>query len=100
MGQEKQFENRVKRYLKSKGIYYFKYFGNTYSTAGILDLTLCVNGKFLAIELKSEKGKTSLLQEYNIKEIQRCGGKAIVLRPSGFNEFKKLIEELLNDTTI
>lgn len=96
MAEEKTFENKVKRYLKSKGIYYFKYFGNAYSTAGILDLTLCVNGHFVGVELKAEKGKVSPLQEYNIKEIQRCGGKAIVLRPSGFDEFKKLIEELLN----
>ena len=93
---EKQFENKVKRYLKSKGIYYFKYFGNAYSTPGILDLTLCINGRFIAVELKTETGKTSVLQDYNIKEIRRCGGIAIVLRPSEFENFKKMIEELLN----
>lgn len=93
---EKQFENKVKRYLKSKGIYYFKYFGNAYSTPGILDLTLCINGRFVAVELKTETGKTSVLQDYNIKEIRRCGGIAIVLRPSEFENFKKMIEELLN----
>ena len=95
MAEEKLFENKIKRYLKSKGIYYFKYFGNAYSTAGILDLTLCVNGKFVGVEIKAEKGKTSILQDYNIKEIQRCGGIAIVLKPSGFDNFKKQIEELL-----
>ena len=93
---EKQFENKVKRYLKSKGIYYFKYFGNAYSTPGILDLTLCVKGRFIAVELKTETGKTSVLQDYNINEIRRCGGIAIVLKPSGFEKFKKMIEELLN----
>lgn len=95
MAEEKSFENKVKRYLKSKGIYYFKYFGNAYSTAGILDLTLCVNGRFVGVELKAEKGKTSSLQDYNIKKIQESGGIAIILRPSGFEDFKKLIEELL-----
>mgnify|MGYP000017264649 CR=1 FL=1 len=97
MAQEKQFENKVKKYLRDKNIYYFKYFGNAYSTAGILDLTLCVNGKFVAVELKSEKGKTSPLQNYNISKIQESGGIAIVLAPSGFEEFKKVIEELLHD---
>lgn len=100
MAEEKNFENKVKKWLKSKGIYYFKYFGNAFSTAGILDLTLCVNGRFVGVELKAEKGKTSPLQDYNIKEIQRCGGIAIVLRPSGFETFKEIIEELLNDPTI
>ena len=100
MAEEKNFENKVKKWLKAKGIYYFKYFGNSYSTAGILDLTLCVNGKFVGVELKAEKGKTSSLQDYNIKKIQESGGIAIVLRPSGFEDFKKIIEDLLNDQTI
>nr|DAS26824.1 MAG TPA: Nuclease [Caudoviricetes sp.] len=100
MAEEKNFENKVKKWLKAKGIYYFKYFGNAYSTAGILDLTLCVNGKFVGVELKAEKGKTSSLQDYNIKKIQESGGIAIVLRPSGFEDFKKIIEDLLNDQTI
>lgn len=95
MGPEKQFENKVKKWLKSKNIYYFKYFGNSYSTAGILDLTLCVNGFFVAVELKSETGKVSELQKINIQKIQDNGGIAIVLKPSGFEEFKERIEVLL-----
>ena len=95
MAEEKQFENKVKRYLKSKNIYNFKYFGNAYSTPGILDLTLCIKGKFIGVELKAEKGKVSPLQEYNIKRIEESGGIAIVLRPSGFDNFKKIIEDLL-----
>ena len=95
MAEEKQFENKLKLYLKSKNIWYVKYFANSFTAVGIPDVLACVNGNFLAIELKAEKGKVSPLQEYNIKEIQHCGGKAIVLRPSGFDDFKKLIEELL-----
>ena len=95
MAEEKQFETKVKRWLKTKGVYHFKYFGNAFSTAGILDLTLCVKGKFVAVELKAEKGKTSPLQEAHIQQIKDSGGMAIVLRPSGFEDFKKLIEELL-----
>lgn len=100
MGAEKIFENKVKRYLKSKNIWYVKYFANSFTPTGIPDLLAVVNSHFLAIEIKSEKGKTSLLQEYNIKEIRRCGGIAMVLKPSGFDDFKKLIEELLNDNIV
>lgn len=95
MAEEKQFENKVKRWLKSKNIYHFKYFGNAFSTAGVLDLTACVNGRFVGIELKAEKGKTSPLQDAHIQQIKNSGGIAIVLRPSGFEEFKKTLEELL-----
>lgn len=97
MAEEKNFENKVKRWLKSKGIYHFKYFGNAFSTAGVLDLTLCVKGKFVAVEIKAEKGKLSLLQEAHIKQIIESGGVAIELRPSGFEKFKKIIEDMLND---
>lgn len=95
MGAEKNFENKVKKYLKSKGIWHVKYFANSFTPMGIPDVLGVVNGRFLAIELKAENGKTSPLQEYNINEIKRCGGIAIVLKPSGFETFKKLIEELL-----
>lgn len=95
MAEEKQFENKVKHWLKAKNIYHFKYFGNAFTTAGVLDLTLCIKGKFVAVELKAEKGKTSPLQEAHIKQITDSGGIAIVLRPSGFEDFKKTIEDLL-----
>ena len=97
MAEEKNFENKVKRWLKSKNVYHFKYFGNAFSTAGVLDLTLCVNGRYIGVELKAEKGKLSPLQEFHIQEIKNSGGIAIVLKPSGFEEFKQLVEELLND---
>ena len=100
MAEEKQFENKVKKYLKSKNIWHVKYFANSFTPVGIPDVLSVVNGRFLAIELKAERGKTSPLQDYNISEIQRCGGIAIVLKPSGFEDFKKLVEELLNDNTI
>lgn len=95
MAEEKQFENKVKRWLKTKEIYHFKYFGNAFSTAGIPDLIACVKGRFVGIELKSEKGKTSPLQDYNLEAIEKSGGISIVLRPSGFDDFKSRIEELL-----
>ena len=95
MAEEKQFENKVKRWLKSKEIYNFKYFANAFTPCGIPDIIACVNGRFVGIELKSEKGTTSPLQDYNLKQIEKSGGISMILRPSGFENFKKIIEELL-----
>lgn len=100
MAEEKNFENKVKQYLKSKGIWHVKYFANNFTPIGIPDILSVVNGRFVAIEIKAEKGKTSVLQDYNINEIKRCGGIAIVLRPSQFEKFKETIEALLNDHLI
>ena len=100
MAEEKNFENKVKRWLKSKGIYHFKYFANAFTPVGIPDLIACVNGRFVGIELKKQKGKTTPLQDYNLEQIKKSGGIAIVLRPSDFEKFKKNIEDLLNDKSI
>lgn len=35
MGEEKNFENRIKLWLKSKGIWYVKFWGGLYTRSGI-----------------------------------------------------------------
>lgn len=97
MAHEKYYENKIKKYLKSKNIFYVKYFGCAFTRAGVPDLLCCVNGRFVAIEVKSTIGSTSLLQEETIKEIQSAGGIAIITHPENFNELKKIIENLLNN---
>lgn len=93
MAAEKNFENRVKAYLKSKDVWYIKYWGGArFTKSGIPDLLACVNGKFVAIELKAPNGKPSELQLYTIEQIKKAGGKAFVLYPKDFNEFKEWIE--------
>lgn len=94
MGPEKKFETKVKKYLKSKGAYIVKHHGGYYSARGVPDLLVCYRGLFIALELKSEKGKLSELQRYNIREISKAGGIATVLYPKDFEEFKGFIEYL------
>jgi Holliday junction resolvase len=92
---EKQFENKVKKFLKDNGIWYFKVWGGGYSKAGIPDLICCVNGHFVAIELKGSDGKPSELQKYNIRKISECNGIGVILYPEQFETFKLLILDLL-----
>lgn len=93
MAGEKIFENKIKNHLKSIGAYFIKTHGDRFSKVGTPDIIACVNGKFVAIEVKAEKGKPSELQLYHIREIQRAGGYATVLYPKDFEEFKKLIDK-------
>lgn len=46
--------------------------------AGVPDVIACVNGMFVAIEVKSTKGIVSKLQEINIKKIQKARGFATI----------------------
>lgn len=100
-GSEKQFENKVKDFLKKNKCWYIKYWGGgDFTKAGIPDLLTCVNGYFLAIELKSANGKPSELQKTQINLIRNAGGLAIILYPSMFNEFTKLIQSLKKDVNV
>ena len=99
MAQEKQFENRIKRYLTENGIWHVKYFANGFTKSGIPDILACANGKFLAIEVKAENGKPTQLQVYNVEKIREAGGYAMIVKPSQFDELKKLIQELLNENS-
>lgn len=97
MAQEKLYENKIKRYLKERGCYCVKYFGCNYSTAGTPDILACVNGYFLAIEVKAQSGAPSELQLVKIDQIRKAGGFAYVAYPSGWNKLKDVIDGLLID---
>lgn len=95
---EKLLENKIKNELKKAGAYFVKYFGCSFTQAGVPDILSCVRGHFLAIEVKNEKGKPSDLQKKNIFEIKKCGGIGIVCRPDDFENVKRIITCLaLND---
>ena len=77
---EKSIETKIKSYLKSKGAYYVKYFGNKFSQVGVPDILACYKGRFIGIEVKNEKGKTSPLQDINLQQIKEAGGISIIAR--------------------
>lgn len=97
MAQEKTFENKVKRFLEKEGAWHVKFFANSFTKSGIPDILACVNGYFVGVEVKAQNGKPSELQLYNIRKIREAGGFAMVLYPSGFNEFKQFIVGLTHD---
>lgn len=89
---EKSIENSIKKYLRDKGAYCVKYHGNQFSQVGVADLLVCYKGKFLAIEIKNETGKTSPLQEENILMVKRAGGISFVARSVA--DVKEIIEDI------
>jgi Holliday junction resolvase len=78
-GPEKRVENQIKGFLDKIGAYHRKTHGSLFSKAGTPDILACINGRFVAIEVKRESGgKVSALQKANIKMIQKAGGIAFV----------------------
>ena len=94
MAAEKNFENRVKNYLKERGCYILKYWaGAAYTKSGIPDLLVSSDGYFLGIEVKADKGIPSALQLYNLRKIRESGGYGILLYPKDFEQFKMFNED-------
>jgi Holliday junction resolvase len=91
---EKEFEKKVKQFLKERGCWVLKTWSNGVQRQGIPDLLVCCNGFFVGVELKAEKGRPSDLQLWNINEIRKAGGIAIVLYPDQFERFMDMICEL------
>ena len=111
MAAEKNFENRLRAWLHTMGVYsagmpndkqtetpmgwYLKIWGGGFQKSGIPDLLMCVNGIFIAAELKSSVGKPTDLQRKNIEMVNRGGGIGLVLYPEGFEQFKEIIKGVM-----
>ena len=71
----------ILKYLKTvPGCFAWKEHGGMYGTAGIPDIISCLDGRFLAFEVKTESGKPTKLQEATIRKIISAGGTALIVR--------------------
>lgn len=108
MAQEKSFEEKLKTWLESEGIYplgtpkqdmvaepcgYWekRWGGGKYIKAGMPDMHIVVNGISLEVELKAPNGRPSELQIQKLNQIDAAGCIGLVLFPKDFDKFKKLI---------
>lgn len=89
---EKQVENKIKKWLKDKNYWFFKVHGSIFQPSGIPDILACINGKFVAIEVKRSKGGiVSPLQKAQIQKIKENGGIAGVA--NSMEEFLEILKE-------
>ncbi len=86
---EKLVKDKVKKLLDSLGIYHFSPPGMGLGRAGIPDIIGCHKGRFIAIECKAGKGKTTALQERELDAIRAAGGFAFVVRETNLEELKE-----------
>ena len=90
---ESSLLKQVVSYLKSlqkagKPLFFFKTHGDP---IGIPDLLLCINGKFIGIELKTQTGRISKAQEYIKGKIESAGGKVFIVKT--VSDLKNIIEK-------
>ena len=95
MASEKRFETKVKEFLTDRKCWWLKTWSNGIQRKGVPDLLVCCNGFFIGIELKAATGNPSDLQKREIKKIRKAGGISMILYPDQFEQFKMLIDDLL-----
>lgn len=100
MAGEKNFENKIKRWLTDHDCFFVKFFANGYTRRGVPDILASVNGWFVGIEVKADHGTPSDLQLESIQEIRNSGGYAWVVYPSGWNELQTILLNLINNIVI
>jgi len=91
---EKKVKTKVKRLLEENGVYHFSPYQAGMGRAGIPDIICCCNGRFLAVECKAGKGKTTPLQDREIEQIRSHGGVALVINENNLDELKEALEWL------
>ena len=110
MAAEKQWEEKLKKWLESEGIYrlgtprqdmcaepcgyWEKRWGSKYSGAGWPDMHIVVNGISLEVELKAPNGRPSELQIQKLNQIDDAGCIGLVLFPKDFEKFQKLVRHI------
>jgi len=85
---ETSFKSILNNYFKQFKCYQVSIPASMFSRIGTPDKLLCLRGQFLAIEVKTDTGTVSPMQENAIAEINKAGGVALVLRPKDFLFFK------------
>lgn len=93
MTPEGKVKAAVKKILSEAGAWYCTPLGAGYGRAGVPDFLVCHRGKFVAIECKAGKGKTTALQDRELQAIEAAGGVAWVVSEGNLWVLKKELEK-------
>lgn len=93
MTPEAAVKKKIRAILEDLGAYYAMPIGTGYGNAGVPDFLVCLSGSFIGIEAKAGKGKTTALQDKNLRLIREAGGYALIVNESNLPELRSLLLE-------
>ncbi len=91
---EAKVKAKIKAILKAHGAYYAMPIGTGLGNSGVPDFLVCHNGYFLGVEAKAGKGKTTALQEKNLRDIDRAGGLTLVITEENIDVLEMMLEAM------
>ena len=71
--------------------------GSGFGNSGVPDFLVCHQGTFVGIEAKAGKGKTTALQENNLKRIRDAGGVAVVVNEANIEQLPAMLGDLMKE---
>ena len=89
---EKKLQDKAIAYLKENKIYYLNQFGDGFTGKGKPDLVTCIDGKFVAFELKVGKNDLQDDQVIHKRRIEKSNG--LHFSPYTISEFIEIVERL------
>ena len=89
---ESKVKKQVKKILDDLGAYHFSPMTAGFGRSGVPDIIACYKGRFIGIECKAGKGKTTALQEKNLSEIRAAGGVALVVNEENVDQLTQLLK--------
>lgn len=93
MTPEAKVKASVVKLLKKHEVYYFFPATHGFGRSGVPDIICCMKGIFVAIECKAGKGKTTALQDRELKRIKENKGIAFVVNEDNIH----VLEAYLRD---
>jgi Holliday junction resolvase len=87
MTPEAKVKASVVKLLKKYGVYHFFPATHGFGRSGVPDIICCLHGRFLAIECKAGKGKTTALQDKELRLIREAGGEAFIVNEERVEAF-------------
>lgn len=89
---ERKVKRKVIDILKSMGAYYTMPVASGFGNAGVPDILVCYQGRFIGIECKANGGKPTRLQLSNLQAIRDAGGLAFIIDEQNLFSLKQLME--------
>ena len=90
--EESNLKGKCLDYLTQAGIYHIKIFGSAWCGKGAPDIIACINGKFVAFELKV--GENNMQSDQRIHRVRICRNGGLHYCPRTIDEFVSIIQEI------
>ena len=93
---ESKLSRKIMNALRAEGYFAFKVHGSEYMTAGLPDIIVCAEGRFIGLEVKmpSKRTNVSAVQHYVHDQIRAANGTAAVVCSA--SESLRVIAEVIN----